>query len=284
MNDGEVLRNVKSVLERVLPIERRLHGSTQDGELDQNANASLEQYRVLIAEITQKLTLSKQRSAAAQKRVELLTQTNSYLRGELVRISKKAATANHLAYHDELTGLPNRRLLMDRLSQAIAQASRQKKRVALVFFDVDGFKSINDNLGHAGGDLLLQEVAQRLRVCLRGADTACRYGGDEFVVLLPEMEGEQSATVVVEKIRAQLTKPYVIDGAGITVTLSIGTAVYPEDATDHHNLIRLADAAMYCSKSHCDAASKNIAEENSQKGEEGNEYSKNDDCRVDHSR
>jgi len=193
-------------------------------------------------------TASEQHSTAVHKELEALAEANSCLRRKLMEVERKAATANHLAYHDALTGLPNRRLLLDRLNQAIAQASRQKKRVALVFFDVDGFKVINDKLGHTNGDKLLQGVAQRLSSCLRAADTACRYGGDEFIVLLPEVEGERSAAVVEQKIRARLAAPYLVDGTMITVTLSIGTAVYPVDARDHHELIRLADAAMYSVK------------------------------------
>ena len=199
-------------------------------------------------------TVSEGHSTAVQKELEALAEANSCLRRKLLEVERKAATANHLAYHDVLTGLPNRRLLLDRLNQAIAQASRQKKRVALVFFDVDGFKVINDKLGHTNGDKLLQGVAQRLSACLRAADTACRYGGDEFIVLLPEVEGERSAAVVEQKIRATLAAPYLVDGTMITVTLSIGTAVYPVDAKDHHELIRLADAAMYSVKTNGGAA------------------------------
>jgi diguanylate cyclase (GGDEF)-like protein len=217
-------------------------------------SARLQQSRVTLAELTQALTASEQHATAAQKELETLAETNSYLRRKLLRAESKAATANRLAYHDVLTGLPNRRLLLDRLNQAIAQASRQKKRVALVFFDVDGFKVINDKLGHANGDKLLQGVAQRLCACLRTADTACRYGGDEFIVMLPEIEGEQSAAVVEQKIRAQLAAPYLVDGTLITVTLSIGTAVYPVDAKDHRDLIKLADAAMYSAKTNGGAA------------------------------
>jgi diguanylate cyclase (GGDEF)-like protein len=157
-------------------------------------------------------TASAQHSTALQKELDALAEANSYLRRQLMEVERMAATANHLAYHDALTGLPNRRLLLDRLNQAIAQASRQKKRVALVFFDVDGFKVINDKLGHTNGDKLLQGVAQRLSSCLRAADTACRYGGDEFIVLLPEVEGERSAAVVEQKIRATLAAPYLVDG------------------------------------------------------------------------
>lgn len=200
------------------------------------------------AELSQALTASKRQSAAAQKKMETLAQTNSYLRRELIRAEKEMETANRLAYHDALTGLPNRRLLLDRLSLAVAQAARQKKCVALVFFDVDGFKALNDKFGHTSGDQLLQGVAERLSACLRATDTACRYGGDEFIVLLPEVENAQSAAVVEQKIRTRLAVPHFVDGTMITVTLSIGTAVYPVDAEDHRDLIKLADAAMYSMK------------------------------------
>jgi diguanylate cyclase len=211
-------------------------------------SAQLQQSHVAMSELTQALTASKQHSTVVQKKLTALEKTNSYLRRELTDVQGKAATANHLAYHDALTGLPNRRLLLDRLSQAIAQASRQRKRVALVFFDVDGFKIINDKLGHPYGDKLLQSVAQRLCACLRAADTACRYGGDEFIVMLPEIDGGQSAVAVEQKIRAQLAAPHVVDNTTITVTLSIGTAVYPVDASDRWDLIKLADLAMYSAK------------------------------------
>lgn len=208
----------------------------------------LQQSRVALADLAQVLTANERHSTDVQEKLATLAETNSYLQLKLTEVESKAATANYLAYHDALTGLPNRRLLLDRLNQAIAQASRQKKHVALVFFDVDGFKAINDKLGHPSGDKLLQAVARRLSVCLRVADTACRYGGDEFIVLLPEVEGEQNAKVVAQKIRAQLAAPYLIDGATITVRLSVGTAVYPVDAKDHRALIKQADAAMYSMK------------------------------------
>ncbi len=208
----------------------------------------LQQSLATLADLAQVLTASERHSTDVQEKLATLAETNSYLQIKLTEVESKAATANYLAYHDALTGLPNRRLLLDRLNQAIAQASRQKKHVALVFLDVDGFKTINDKLGHPSGDKLLQAVAQRLSACLRVSDTACRYGGDEFIVLLPEVEGEQSATAVAQKIRTQLVAPYLIDGATITVRLSVGTAVYPVDAKDHRDLIKLADAAMYSMK------------------------------------
>jgi diguanylate cyclase len=225
---------------------QRWRGSARNGEID--LTAQLQKSHVALAELALALRTTKRHSVAVRKKLESVEKTNSSLRREMVEVETKAATANHLAYHDALTGLPNRRLLLDRLNQAIAQASRQRKRVALVFFDVDGFKAINDKMGHTSGDKLLQAVAQRLCACLRTADTACRYGGDEFIVMLPEIEGEQSAAVVEQKIRKQLAAPYLVDGSTITVTLSIGTAVYPVDANDHRDLIKLADLAMYSAK------------------------------------
>lgn len=211
--------------------------------------ALLEQSRLALADLTQALTESEGNLTATRRAVHSLTETNLSLRSELASAEQRVAIARHLAYHDALTGLPNRRLLLDRLNQAIALASRQKKSVALVFFDVDGFKAINDKLGHACGDKLLKEVAKRLCACLRVADTACRYGGDEFIVLLPEVDGGETTAAVERKIREKLAVPYLIDGTVITVTLSTGTAVYPQDAKDHRDLIKLADAAMYCAKS-----------------------------------
>ena len=242
------LRNGRSPIPDIASSNRgHSRRSVQDDSADQGA-LRFQQSRVTLTELTQALAASERHSTAFQKKLEALAETNSHLRRKLLEVESQAAAANHLAYHDALTGLPNRRLLLDRLNQAIAQASRQKKRVALVFFDVDGFKVINDKFGHIAGDKLLQGVAQRLSACLRAADTACRYGGDEFIVLLPEIEGEQSAAVVEQKIRSRLAAPYLVDGAMITVTLSIGTAVYPVDARDHRDLIKLADAAMYSMK------------------------------------
>ena len=184
--------------------------SSRGWEQNDTADLSvrLQQSRVALAELMQVLIVNERHLTAVQKKLEIFVEINLHLQRKLIALEKEVATANHLAYHDMLTGLPNRRLLLDRLNQAIALASRQKKRVALVFFDVDGFKAINDKLGHLTGDRLLQAVAQRLSCCLRSEDTACRYGGDEFIVMLPEVDSTQSATIVEQKIRTQLTSPY----------------------------------------------------------------------------
>ena len=226
----------------------REEGQNIQGDVEDPGAWRLRQSRIALAGLTQALSVSDRHSAEVQKKLDALAETNSHLRNKLMDAERRVAMANHLAYYDVLTGLPNRRLLLDRLNQAIAQASRQKRRVALVFFDVDGFKVINDTFGHACGDKVLQKVAQRLSACLRATDTACRYGGDEFIVMLPEVEGEVSTAIVEQKIRALLAAPYLVDDAKISVRLSMGVAVYPRDAIDQHDLIKLADAAMYSVK------------------------------------
>ena len=154
----------------------------------------------------------------------------------------------HQARHDFLTGLPNRALLIERLSQAIRLAQRHGKQAALLFVDLDYFKHINDSLGHRIGDKLLQMAADRLVACVRATDTVCRQGGDEFVILLAEMEHPQDASQVAEKLQAAFAVPQFTDGQEITLTLSIGISVYPDDADNMDDLMHNADAAMYYAK------------------------------------
>lgn len=151
--------------------------------------------------------------------------------------------------HDALTDLPNRTVLEDRLVQAIAVAQRNRKQLAVFFLDLNGFKAINDTLGHAVGDRLLKSVAQRLIGCVRGSDTISRQGGDEFVVLLPEVSHAQAAAVSADKILAALHEPHLIDGHEIRADASLGIAVYPDDGTTAEALIQTADLAMYQAKS-----------------------------------
>jgi diguanylate cyclase len=201
-----------------------------------------------IAELERALATSQRQLGAAQQRFETLEKRDSRLKQKFLRLAQKAGRVRHAAYHDGLTGLPNRSLLLDRFNQAVAQAARQGRQVALLFLDLDGFKDINDRLGHAAGDTLLQEVAGRLTSCIRACDTACRYGGDEFIIMLPEVAGHQKAATVAEKIRTRLAVPYAVDGSTITVTVSIGTAVYPVDGRDFSDLIQLSDVGMYRAK------------------------------------
>lgn len=155
---------------------------------------------------------------------------------------------SHLAQHDFLTGLPNRLLLTERLSRAIGLANRHHKQVALLFLDLDYFKSINDSLGHAIGDELLQSVAASLVACVRSTDTVCRQGGDEFVILLAEIERPQDAAQIADKLLAALAVPQLISGHELLVTLSIGISIYPDDAVDADATMRNADTAMYFAK------------------------------------
>jgi diguanylate cyclase (GGDEF)-like protein/PAS domain S-box-containing protein len=154
----------------------------------------------------------------------------------------------HQAQHDALTDLPNRVLLIDRLQQALAQARRDNTHLALMYLDLDQFKPVNDTLGHAVGDQLLQEVASRIRGCVREVDTVARIGGDEFVVLLTSSEEQSDAMTVAEKIRAVLNQTFHICGAQLHISSSIGITLYPEHGTREHELLDHADSAMYCAK------------------------------------
>jgi diguanylate cyclase (GGDEF)-like protein len=159
-----------------------------------------------------------------------------------------AEQMSHMAEHDFLTGLPNRALLTDRLSQSIALAQRHGKKVALLYLDLDHFKHINDSLGHTVGDTLLQSVAKRLQTCVRLSDTVSRQGGDEFVVLLPEVEEAQDAVVTARKLIEAMARPHLVDGHRLRVTISVGISIYPDDGKDIETVVRNADAAMYHAK------------------------------------
>lgn len=201
-----------------------------------------------VEELERALASCQQEAISAQQQIVLLTETNARLSELVVRREHEVANVRHFAYHDELTGLPNRALLLDRLDQALVRAKRQHKQLALLLLDLDGFKDVNDRLGHIAGDKLLQRVAERLVSCIRGSDTACRYGGDEFVVLLPEVDEQKQALVVAGEIHARLAKPYMVDDYSIAMTASIGVAVYPHDGMSQEDLIKQADVAMYLAK------------------------------------
>jgi len=159
-----------------------------------------------------------------------------------------ARQMTHSAEHDFLTGLPNRMLLNAQISQAIAMASRQRRKVAILFLDLDGFKHINDSLGHAVGDKLLQSIAKRVVDCVREADTVSRQGGDEFVVLLSEVGRAEDAAIAASKILQAVARAHPIDQQDLHVTTSIGVSVYPDDGLDAETLIQNADTAMYQAK------------------------------------
>ena len=156
---------------------------------------------------------------------------------------------NHVAQHDFLPGLPNRTLLNDRLTQAIGMAERHHKKLAVLFVDLDLFKTINDSLGHAVGDAVLKSIAMRLRENLRHTDTVSRQGGDEFVILLPEIENTKAdAALVAEKLLAALAAPHLVGGQEVYVKASVGISIYPGHGQEAEALVHSADIAMYKAK------------------------------------
>ena len=153
-----------------------------------------------------------------------------------------------LAHYDSLTKLPNRALFGDRLRRALLLADRNKYKVGLMFLDLDKFKEVNDTLGHLAGDQLLQSVAERLRDCVRASDTICRQGGDEFLILIEEIDSNVELTRIADKIMDTMSRPHLLGDLSRTVSFSIGAAMYPDDADDEQSLIKSADRAMYLAK------------------------------------
>lgn len=173
--------------------------------------------------------------------------TNLLVRSIRYAIERKRAeeTIRRLAYYDPLTGLPNRVLFTDRLTLALAHAERNQQKLAVMLLDLDRFKNINDTLGHTMGDRLLRVVGDQLRDHLRKNDTVARMGGDEFMLLLPEITKDQDAITVAQKSLEIFRKAFDVDGLSLHVTVSIGISVYPEDGEDADTLVKHADIAMY---------------------------------------
>ena len=157
-------------------------------------------------------------------------------------------TIKNMAYHDALTGLPNRILLIDRLTLALAHAHRVKKRLAVMYLDFDHLKSVNDTYGHAIGDLLLKEMGQKLKSAIREEDTVARLGGDEFILLLPELHDRENAVTLGEKLIRLGREPLELDGHVVPSSFSIGISLYPDDGTDYETLLKKADDALYEAK------------------------------------
>jgi diguanylate cyclase (GGDEF)-like protein len=168
-------------------------------------------------------------------------------RGKTVRA---AAEIEHLAYHDTLTGLPNRRLFLEHLRLAVASAARAGRMVGVFFLDLDRFKVINDSLGHATGDRVLRAVGDRIRSLVREGDTVARLGGDEFTILAPDVKGVEDLAAIARKVRDALKQPLVLDGRDLFVTASVGVSLFPADATEPARLVENADTAMYRAKAH----------------------------------
>ncbi len=201
------------------------------GELVEGINLMLEQIQSRDTQLADYAAELEQRVAARTADLEALTEQ-----------------FRHLAYHDELTGLPNRALFVDRLKKSIASCERKKSKLAVMFLDLDKFKVINDTLGHAVGDHLLTEVAQRIRHCLRGEDTVARMGGDEFTILVNDLTDIDAAGDVAGKIVAALQQPMVVNNHCLQISASVGISIFPDDTDQADKLMTFADGAMYQAK------------------------------------
>ena len=178
----------------------------------------------------------------------LILETYGKLISIAIERNNKEREIQYLAYSDALTGLPNRRLFLDRISVALHHAHQHNRMAAVMFLDMDRFKTINDSFGHGYGDEVLKIVAGRIQSCIREEDTLARFGGDEFTVLLPEIEDAEEAKDIAKEILASMREPFVVDGYEFRMTTSIGIAFYPGSGSDANALMKNADAAMYASK------------------------------------
>ena len=165
------------------------------------------------------------------------------------QLKQKEEYIRRMAYYDHLTGLPNRQLFREFLHKSIAHAERHKRILSVLFLDVDGFKNINDTLGHTVGDQLLKAIAERLKTCsCRDEDSVIRWGGDEFIILLPDLDEQKEAVTVAKKINQAFSQPISLPDHELSVSLSIGISFFPQDGIDEENLIRRADRSMYRAK------------------------------------
>jgi diguanylate cyclase (GGDEF)-like protein len=196
------------------------------------------------------IALLQQRANALDTETRRRHEAEREVAAQRLRIAAMAAAQaelESLAGQDALTGLSNRRVFSDRLAHAVERATRTGRPLALIYIDLDEFKALNDNHGHAAGDQLLRDVAARLRLCVRTVDTVCRWGGDEFAVIAEDANADE-AGVLMQRIVAALGTAYVVGGASIEVSASAGLSRYPQDAADAPALVRSADAAMYLAK------------------------------------
>jgi diguanylate cyclase (GGDEF)-like protein len=204
--------------------------------------------------IMRELNSFRRELALARVKLEDIAADRASLVAKIEILERGIQSVHRIAHHDELTGLPSRRLLEDRYDVAVARSERQRDNLALLFIDIDEFKSINDSFGHLVGDGILRQFADRLVACIRASDTACRYGGDEFVVLLADNRARSDAAAVAVEIRKLMSMQFMVDAVALSVTASIGIALYPADGEKLSCLIRAADSDMYRVKDRGDLA------------------------------
>jgi len=202
--------------------------------------------------VARKLRDASEELGAVNKALLIEIRDRTLVDHQLAAAMEQEEGSRNAALHDHLTGLPNRALFKDRLEHGIAQAQRHQWTIAVMFVDLDNFKSINDTYGHQAGDAVLQTVAMRLAQNMRGEDTVSRHGGDEFLYLLTPLHEQKDVEVIAAKILKAIQAPCVVRVADVTVSLSleasIGISVYPKDGTSAAELIKRADAAMYAAK------------------------------------
>lgn len=227
-----------------LPMEPIHHALRQSEEVEVKVLECADDLSVVNRALSEEITeREKLEHKLLKSKIELAD-----AKAELSDTQAQEKQARHLALHDELTGLPHRTLFNDRLSNALAQAERHARSLAVMFIDLDNFKSINDSRGHDAGDQVLKMVSERLQASVRGEDTVARQGGDEFLYLMLETKDEVDVENAARKIIENIARPCEFDGQDVTVRPSIGIALYPQDGRTASELLKNADGAMYKAK------------------------------------
>lgn len=244
--DEDIAANEAAWRERIHPDDRKQVDQDIHAYLDGHTRHYYNEHRVLCRDGSVKWVLARGMIVSRTQDGKPLRMIGTH--ADITERKNMEERMRQMAHYDPLTELPNRTLITDRLQQAVAKARRDKKNMAVMFLDLDHFKPVNDNLGHDIGDLLLKQVARRLQSCIRASDTVARIGGDEFIVLLPSIEQEQDATVVAKKMLQLLSQPFTVAEHVVSISCSIGIAVYPEHGDDEKLLLINADIAMYHAK------------------------------------
>lgn len=238
----------KQMLELVHPDDRKLTLQTVDKIVAGEPQPHFENRYIRKDGETVHIMWSARWSEADQCRVAVARDITRRKQAEIER-KQMMARLEHLALYDQLTRLPNRTLFYDRIHSAMARAKRNHGMFSLLYLDMDKFKAVNDNYGHTAGDLLLEQVARRLESCVRECDTVARFGGDEFVILLENIERPEQSIAVAQKVREGFIEPFDLMGHHTSIMPSIGVAHYPLDGENEQTLLRHADDAMYAAKS-----------------------------------